>query len=223
MMYLLIILFLVQIAVIFYTTRRVTNALFIFFHRKTHSEFMASWLLGLVYLPGTLLHELSHFLTAIALLLPVGELSLLPEVKKLDDSGKYYVKLGHVTFGHKDYLRTSIVGIAPFIAGLTFFYAIFSFNIFPTDNILINILGAYVLFSISSSMFSSKKDMQGTLIFIPIIILITSLLIGFRVNIIELLDSPTVTHFLTRLNIYLVYGSLINAILFVTSRKLLNP
>lgn len=221
-MYLLIVLFLVQIAVIFYTTRRVTNALFIFFHRKTHSEFMASWLLGLIYLPGTLLHELSHFLTAIALLLPVGELSLLPEVKKLDDAGRYYVKLGHVTFGHKDYLRSSLVGIAPFLTGLAFFYAVFSFNIFPTDNILINILGAYILFSVSSSMFSSKKDMQGTLIFIPIIILTVSLLIGFRVDVIGLLHSPTVIDFLTRINIYFVYGSLINAILFVLSHKLLK-
>jgi hypothetical protein len=215
MIYVLLILFIAQIAVIFVTTRSVTNKLFIIFHRRTRSEFASSWLLGLVYLPGTLLHELSHFLTAIALLLPVGELSLLPEIKKLDEHGKYYVKLGHVTFGHKDYLRTSLVGIAPLIVGLAFFYSIFAFNVFPSENIFINILGAYVLFAVSSSMFSSKKDMEGTLIFIPLAILIISLMIGFRVNIFELMLSPQLQTLMLRLNIYLVYGSLSNAILFL--------
>jgi hypothetical protein len=64
-------------------------------------------------------------------------------------------------------------------------------------------------------MFSSKKDMEGTLIFIPLAILIISLMIGFRVNIFELMLSPQLQTLMLRLNIYLVYGSLSNAILFL--------
>lgn len=213
MPYVLILLFFIQILVIFFTTRSVTNALFNLFYRFTRSSFLASWLLAIIYLPGTLVHELSHFLTAAILMLPVKELNLLPDVQRTERG--YYVKLGHVIFGHKDFFRTALVGVAPFIVGLGALYSIFAFDLFPTDSLVMNIVWAYLLFSFTSSMFSSKKDMEGTLIFVPILALMFSLAIGFRVDITTLLNSDLVQQFLLQMNIYLAYGSVSNFALYL--------
>jgi hypothetical protein len=66
----------------------------------------------LALLPGILLHELSHWLVAIALRVPVGRLSLWPKKKR----GRH-VRLGSVSVGRVDALRASLIGVAPLVAG----------------------------------------------------------------------------------------------------------
>ena len=66
----------------------------------------------LALLPGILLHELSHWLVAILLRVPVGRLSLWPKKKR---GGQ--VRLGSVSVGQADPLRASLIGVAPLVAG----------------------------------------------------------------------------------------------------------
>ena len=66
----------------------------------------------LLLLPGIALHELSHWLAAILLRVPVGKLSLWPKKKR-----RGQVRLGSVSVGRSDPLRASLVGVAPLVAG----------------------------------------------------------------------------------------------------------
>ncbi len=72
----------------------------------------ATMLYFLALLPGILVHELSHWLAAILLRVPVGKLSLWPKKKQ---GGQ--VRLGAVSVGAADPLRASLIGVAPLVVG----------------------------------------------------------------------------------------------------------
>ncbi len=66
----------------------------------------------LVFLPGTLLHELSHWLLAQVLGVRTGRLELGPKVVH---GG--VVQMGAVTYQRSDAVRESLVGLAPLLTG----------------------------------------------------------------------------------------------------------
>lgn len=63
-------------------------------------------------LPGIALHELSHWLVAVLLRVPVGRLSIWPKKKR-----RGQVRLGSVSVGAVDPLRVSLIGVAPLAVG----------------------------------------------------------------------------------------------------------
>jgi MFS family permease len=63
-------------------------------------------------LPGIALHELSHWLVAVLLRVPVGKLSLWPKKKR-----RGQVRLGSVSVGAADPARASLIGVAPLAVG----------------------------------------------------------------------------------------------------------
>jgi hypothetical protein len=69
-------------------------------------------LFSLLFLPGVLLHESSHFLMAHLLGVRTGRFSLIP--KKL---GNGRLQLGYVETASTDFIRDSLIGAAPLIAG----------------------------------------------------------------------------------------------------------
>lgn len=87
-------------AVLFLITRQLDIALTIF---------------SILFLPGVLLHELSHYLMARLFRVPVGKFSLIPQ--PLPD-GK--LRLGYVETASTDILRDAIIGAAPLITGSLF-------------------------------------------------------------------------------------------------------
>lgn len=72
------------------------------------------WLYALLMLPGTILHELSHWLMAEVLQVPTGEIRILPVA---EDQGREK-KLGSVATARTDPFRGFLIGIAPFIVGI---------------------------------------------------------------------------------------------------------
>lgn len=92
--------------------------------------------------------------------------------------------MGSVQIASTDPVRRALIGMAPFFWGSSFIlgilYAFLTFG--GIENIWITILTGYVLFEISNTMFSSRKDMEGTLeLLIGIGILgIVGYLLGFR-------------------------------------------
>jgi len=70
------------------------------------------WLFSLIFFPGILLHETSHFVTAKVLGVRTGRFSLLPRALP---GGK--LQLGAVEVAQTDLVRDSIIGVAPLIAG----------------------------------------------------------------------------------------------------------
>jgi hypothetical protein len=78
----------------------------------TRSEAAAIGIFSLLFLPGVLLHELSHFLMAKLLGVRTARFSLLPTVMP---DGK--LQMGFVETAQTDFVRDALIGIAPLLSG----------------------------------------------------------------------------------------------------------
>ena len=140
-------------------------------------------------MPGTIVHELSHFLVATVLLVRTGDIKLMPE---FFDGG---VKLGEVGIAKTDPIRKFFIGVAPVIIGLCI---IFSLLFVATTNGLTNdwrivLIIGYLTFVLGNTMFSSKKDLEESWKFFVILIAILAALLVLRAPlelILPLLLSP---------------------------------
>jgi hypothetical protein len=89
-------------------------------HRQIHAIFLlltrrpnlSLGLFSLVFFPGVLLHETSHFLMARLLWVKTGHFSLLPQV--MPDNT---LRLGYVETTKTDLLRDALIGTAPLLTG----------------------------------------------------------------------------------------------------------
>ena len=173
-------------------------------------------MVALIYLPGTLVHEISHFLAALVLMLPVKKISIFPVFEKNE------IKLGSVEYTKRDFLRGIIVGVSPVIFGMFTISLIFYFNIFPSNKFFLNLLFSYLIFSISSNMFSSKRDLQDLFIAIPVffIILLVFYLLGLKINLsfLVLNNNGILSAILKEVNISLGIVFLINLSFFYILR-----
>ncbi|MBM3187758.1 MAG: hypothetical protein FJZ90_03445 [Chloroflexi bacterium] len=70
------------------------------------------YVLAVVFLPGTLVHELSHWLAAKLLGVKTGGLSLLPQPLRGN-----VVRIGSVRVQQTDVVRESLIGLAPLVSG----------------------------------------------------------------------------------------------------------
>jgi hypothetical protein len=77
---------------------------------------IAHWLYTLLVLPGIILHELSHAVTALILLVNVYDFHIGPEPI---ESGLW---MGYIKHEKTDVFRTSIIGLAPLITGAGVIY-----------------------------------------------------------------------------------------------------
>ena len=150
-----------QLILIYFISRKLINELFYCLRIFIKNDKTIYNLISLFFLPGTILHEISHFFAATVLFLRVRSVSILPEWKG------NYLKLGSVVYEKKDLLRSILVGIAPLFGGLAFFWFLAAFHLFPQTNMGINILLAYLIFSVATNMFSSAKDLQDLIFILP--------------------------------------------------------
>lgn len=72
-------------------------------------------LVSILFLPGVVLHEVSHYLMAAMLGVPTGKFSLIPRPIR---NGR--LQLGFVETAKTDIVRDAIIGVAPLIAGCIF-------------------------------------------------------------------------------------------------------
>lgn len=178
MLYLLIIV--LEIIVLLLLSKVLPSLLVALFYFFVRSHKVAVWLLSIIFLPGTLIHEMAHLLTAGVLFVNVGDISLVPQIH---DEG---VKLGHVEIQKTDPIRRALIGFAPVFVGLgiligIIFYAnsqFFSQGSYPFWLIGLVI---YLMVVIGNTMFSSKKDLEGSFIVVVIFISILGAiyLLGF--------------------------------------------
>ncbi len=175
-MYLLI--FFCEFILLSFLSHILSQSLTMFFHRITKSKTIAVFLLAILFFPGTLIHEIAHYLMARLLFVEAGNMKLLPVLQ--GDS----VKLGSVLIGKSDWLRRILIGVAPFLFGcglmVGLLYAAFSYySVLPRWALIVF---GYVIFEIGNTMFSSKKDLEGTIEFLLVAIGLFALLyvLGFR-------------------------------------------
>ncbi len=85
------------------------------FYMLTRHEGLTYGIFALIFFPGVLLHETSHYVMARLLGVPTGRFSILP--KALNDGT---LRLGYVETGRSDVVRGTLIGAAPLFSGLLF-------------------------------------------------------------------------------------------------------
>jgi hypothetical protein len=169
----------------------VALVVFVFLQRFLHREIQAFFLIltrspgvtqvlfALIFFPGVVLHELSHFLIAKLLWVRTGRFSLLPQVQP---DGK--LRLGYVETVSGGFVRDALIGAAPLVTGSLFvaYTAIYHMKLLPLWDMMQSadwrtfwvMLGAvpnspdfwlwfYLTFTISSTMMPSQSDRHAWL------------------------------------------------------------
>jgi hypothetical protein len=187
----------------------------------TRQPDISTALFSLLFLPGVLLHETSHFLMAKVLGVRTGRFSIIP--RKIE-GGR--IRLGYVETAQTDHFRDGLIGAAPLIAG-GLFVAFAGILRLGLDTIWVTIIQGqlsginqaiksivvtpdfwiwfYLVFTVSSTMMPSASDRRAwtSLIFTILGLLVLILLIGIGPWLLTNFGKA----FLTALNaITLVFG-----------------
>ncbi len=155
-------------------------------------------LFSLLFLPGVLLHESSHFLMARILGVRTGRFSILP--RPLPDGR---LQLGFVETAPSDMIRDTLIGAAPLLAGGAFilYAALIRLNLYNLapaifsqgpENLISQLrllqassdfwLWFYLIFTVSSTMMPSASDRRSWLkagAFIVALFILIGVIIGF--------------------------------------------
>ena len=210
-------------------SQRLTKSIFTTFLLLFRHRSIAVSAITLILFPGTVIHELSHLFTAEIVGVRTGKLTLEPELTDEEED----IRSGSVQLSQTDPFRRSVIGIAPFVIGLTALIGLswvlptvwndmliaFQNNIlFSSPSLYLLSLISYLLFAVSNTMFSSPEDMKGV---VPLAIVIGILLsgtyvAGIRVGITEEL-SQTIIGVLGTIAQSLVMVLILNAFLLLLS------
>jgi hypothetical protein len=130
-------------------------------------------------LPGVLAHELSHWVTAKLLRVPVGKIMIGPSHKRGE-----VTRLGSVSMSRTDPLRASLIGLAPLVTGsvLILIIAYYVFGLSVPEELSASLLPGnlpaivgsyltvpnfwlwvYLVFALSNAMLPSESDRQAWL------------------------------------------------------------
>jgi hypothetical protein len=162
-----------------------------FLQRLLHREIQAVFLIlsrspeftitlfSIIFLPGVMLHEFSHYFVAVLLGVEAARFSLVPRM--LPDGR---LQLGYVETVRTDIVRDSLIGVAPLIAGglLVAYLAVTRLDLLPLWDVLRNgqlnlvwlgitllpqirdfPLWFYLIFTVSSTMLPSQSDRHAWL------------------------------------------------------------
>jgi len=215
--------FVTQLLFLYIISRTAIQSLFEVFMGFLKSKKAAFSLISIFFLPGTVFHELAHFLAATILFIKVRDIKIFPHFE--DDK----IKLGTVTYEKKDPIRGIIIGIAPIFLGLFAFWFFAVFRLFPTGIWWQNLLMGYLIFVLSSTMFSSKQDLVDLVYVLPlaVVVIIVFYIFGIKIDI-TVANVATIRKFidtLRYLNLFLLFSIAINVgiiILVKTLGKLFN-
>lgn len=215
--------FFIQMVLLYFLSRLTINKAFQFLQIFSKNDHLVFSVISLVFFPGTIIHELAHFLTATVLFLKVRSIDILPRREGAE------IKLGSVLYEKKDFVRGVLVGIAPIFAGVLFFWLVAAFRLFPARNILMNIVFLYLIFAVSSMMFSSKRDLVDLIYFIPLAVFLYGAIYIFDLRLDFLIQNESLRQgmisFIRQVNIYLFLSIGINLtllLLFFTVKKMLG-
>ncbi len=198
-------------------------AALLFLERWVHRHLQGFWLLvtrdpdlalilySILMLPGVLLHEGSHWITATVLLVRTGRFSVVPA--RMPDGT---LRLGYVETERTDFIRESLIGAAPlfFGAAAIIFVGYTRLGVGPVGEALGrgDLLGMgqglrqmvglpdfwlwlYLIFTIANSMLPSASDRRGWWRLAAVLAAVTALLFyfGFGTEILDALDGPVDT------------------------------
>jgi len=211
-------LLIISFIILLFLSRKITSSLYLLTFLIFKSNRFALAVLAGILLPGTVIHELSHFFIATILRVPTGNLTVFPKVER---SGE--VRTGRLEMAGTDPFRHTLIGLAPVIIGIALIYLtgrLFipdagGIKIILSSPLLLSVI-CYLLSVISNTMFTSKRDLAGLKIAGPIILitLISLYYLGIRI----FLEEPVIRKIdtvLKNLNSYLVLAAIINFLVYL--------
>lgn len=178
---------LLELFLLYFSYRKMTRELSHLIHRLGGNQNVLIWIWSVVFLPGTIIHEISHFLAAAATGARTGKIEIFPEFIEdiLDEEKeKNHVALGYVQVARLNPIQGFVVGVAPFISGLALLIWLAPMMIgnYHAGNTLSLILQTYLFFIIANSFFPSWSDIKQTIPFVvfAIILVILAWFFGFQ-------------------------------------------
>lgn len=156
----------VELLILFLTSRLIFQGVFRISYTIFKKDSLAAIPVFILFLPGVVIHELAHLIAAGILLVPSYDIEIFPKI----EHGS--LRMGSVQIRKCDPLRRFLIGIAPLVVGVAIISAVslyFANSITTTSlvsdpvNILKAIIVIWVVFFITNTMFSSKKDVEGAL------------------------------------------------------------
>lgn len=216
-----------ELLLLFFSSQILTKALSRLFFSLTKSEKLTIYFLALVFFPGVVIHELAHALMAAVLFVQVGHMEFMPKITE------HGVKLGSVQIGRCDPIRRLLIGVAPVLAGTSLLVGIvflFYTNTLGPFHQLPHVLQylfiLLLLFIIGNTMFSSRKDMEGSIEFFLIVVLLIFLLYLFGVrfpvaSILAFLEQEEIVSILQRVCVLLLLPLGVN-LLIISLIKILK-
>lgn len=169
------------------------------------------WFYSLLVLPGTILHELSHWLVAEILQVRTGEITILPNF----DTEGGRERLGSVETARSDPLRGFLIGLAPFVTGLAILMVLghlFTLELLWWQYVL-TIYGVVV---IGNSMMISAEDRRTWPFILILLLLLTFIFVYLDLSIPARLASST-TIAISNLNVVLGMTSALNLVIIYGS------
>ncbi|NIM94369.1 MAG: hypothetical protein GTO18_11765 [Anaerolineales bacterium] len=100
-------------AVLLFLRVRLNQELYCFLFNLTKRDDVSTYIFAILFFPGIVLHETSHWITAKILRVKTYGFSLKPERM---EPGR--VRLGYVATGKSDFIRSGLVGLAPLVIGI---------------------------------------------------------------------------------------------------------
>lgn len=168
-------LFFFELFLLSFFSRTLMNSLARWLIKIFRNKKAAFIFLAVIFLPGTIVHELSHLITAGLLRVPAGKIEILPEIEGNE------VKFGSVGIAQTDLARRFLIGIAPVVFGLSVISTaiLISINMFSDQMLWWQIaLVLYFIFVVANTMFASQKDMEGSMVLYLVLILILFIFIS---------------------------------------------
>jgi hypothetical protein len=215
-----LIFFLLQIVILFFISRKVQRYVSRLFHYLTKSKKFSAYFFAILFLPGTYIHEFSHLITSLVLFVPVGKLELIPKLEGNE------LKLGSVSIGKTDFIRRFIIGISPLIFGVIILIAIVAAGVSePAGKSWWEyLIYLYLVFTISNTMFMSRRDMEGgwKVILAFFLVFLLLYLAGFRATVTgdSFLYSENFIQILKTANLYLLFPVVLDFVIVLIGKKL---
>lgn len=207
-----IIFFAAELLLFYFLSRRLMTLLHSHIRKGIRSKMLAVYFISILFFPGTLFHELAHYVSAILLGVPTGTIRLFPEI-----SGNT-ATLGSVEIAKTDPIRRFLVGVAPLFTGIAAITLLIHFgkdSQFASPPLREIILGFFI-FEIANSMFASDKDMEGSLaLLLTVGVLLSAFfIIAIRYSISITLPTQVIA-FSQTIAFYLLFPVAINAFFVV--------
>jgi hypothetical protein len=214
-------LFFLELISLFLLSKFLTKALLRLFFKITKNNKITVNLFFCLFFPGIIVHEMAHLLAAGLLFVRTGDMDLMPKI--MEDG----IRLGSVEIGKTDPFRRAIIGVAPVLLGLVMVFGIlFYLQAFAVKNLSLYLFSFYVIFAVGNTLFSSKKDLEGTVeLMLALIFFLTALFIvkGEIVQaFFQILQKAEITNFFRNADLFLIAPILIDLIIIIFVRLLLR-